>query len=539
MRTKLLHNCTKRELLLAYAGSLLFLFFQTVGFYLSVSDGLSYKALLLALLAAALIAVPAAWLLVGAVNSLWLRNALRYRGRRRKLSFPVIFIILFCLWIPAFLAFYPGITAYDTKFQLLQFFDAGLTTHHPLIHTLLMGRIVSLGYTLTGSYNVGMALYCFSQLFVLALVTAYGIYTLQSLRVPGWLILLTSLFYALFPLFPLMGISSTKDVYFAAFFMLAIILLMKMLERRSKKMTAVLFAAVLALSMLFRNNAVYAAAVSILILLISLPVCKNRRFVLRLSASVLAAVIAAQAGFAFLQKRTNAESGSVSEMLSVPCQQLARTYNYCYHDLTDEDLDTLTNYIRYDALPYYRPTLADAIKGSLFTENFKEAPMDFFRFWAGLGARFPLTFADAFLYNTMPLWYVADRSILTVKDAYLEMDFYEMNYLMSQDSKLPSLESFYRELMEEGKILDIPVLSLFAVMAVYAWLLFAAFLTLIAKRKYECLILPVIPLTYLATLLLGPCILPRYCLAPVMCTPLVLSYLIHLANENAAKRNER
>ena len=535
MTTKTMFNKPKRELLLAYLGSLLFLFFQGIGFYLTVSEGLCFKAILLTLLAAALIAFPAAWLMVGVVNSAWLRKALRCTGRRRKLSFALIFIILLCLWLPAFLAFYPGIAAYDTKFQLPQFFGGELTTHHPLIHTLLMGKIVSLGYSLTGSYNVGMALYCFSQLFVLALVTAYGIYTLQSLRVPRWLVLLLSSFYALFPLFPLMGISSTKDVFFAAFFMLAIILLIKMLERRSKKMTAVLFAAVLALSMLFRNNAVYAAAVTLLILLLSLPVCKSRRFVLRISAAVLAAVIAAQAGFAFLQKRTNAESGSVAEMLSVPCQQLARTYNFRYFDLTDYDLDVLTNYIRASALPNYKPTLADPIKGNLFTENFEEAPTDFFRFWAGLGARFPLVFADAFLYNTMPLWYVADRSILTVKDSYLEMDFYEMNYLMSQDSKLPSLESFYRELMEEGRILDIPVLSLLAVMAVYTWLLFAAFLTLIAKRKYECLILALLPLTYLATLLLGPCILPRYCLAAVMCTPLVLAYLVHMANENTVK----
>ena len=535
MRAKLLYNCNKRELLLAYVGSLLFLFFQAVGFYLTVSEGLSFKALLLALLAAALIAFPAAWLLVRALNSAALRKVLICKSTHKKLSFFFIFIAILCLWLPAFLAFYPGISAYDTKFQLPHFFDGELTTHFPLIHTLLMGKIISIGYSLTGSYNVGMALYCFSQLFVLALVTAYGIYMLQSLRVPRWLIFLISSFYALFPLFPLMGISSTKDVYFAAFFMLAMILLIKMLERRSKTMTAVIVAAVLALSMLFRNNAVYAAAAALLIQLLSLFWCKNRRFVLRLSAAVLAAIIAAQAGFAFLQKRTNAGNGSVAEMLSVPCQQLARTYNFRYHDLTDEDHDTLTHFIRFSALPNYMPTLADPIKGNLFTEIFKEAPMDFFRFWARLGARFPLVYAEAFLYNTMPLWYVADRSILTVKDAYLEMDFYEMDYLMSQDSKLPSLESFYRELMGEGKILDIPVLSLLAVMAVYTWLLFAAFLMLIAKRKYECLILALLPLTYLATLLLGPCILPRYCLASIMCTPLVLAYLVHLANKNTAK----
>ena len=539
MTAMLLFNKSKRELLIAYLGSLLFLFFQFIGYSLTVSDGLSAKAVLFSVLSAALAAVPAAWLLVGAVNSAWLHKALSCSGRSRKLSFTVIFIILLCLWIPAFLAFYPGITAYDTKLQLPQFFGGELTTHHPLIHTLLMGWIVSLGYSLTGSYNVGMALYCFLQLFFLALVTAYGIYTLHSLRVPRWLILLISSFYALFPLFPLLGISSTKDVFFAAFFMLAIILLIKLLERRSKKMTAVLFAAVLAISMLFRNNAVYAAAAALLVLLISLFVCTNRRFVLRLSAAVLAAVIAAQAGFAFLQKSTNAADGSIAEILSVPCQQIARVYSYRYYDLTGEELTAITNFIRLGALDYYSPTLADPIKGNLITEVFKDAPMDFFRLWTGLGARFPLVFTDAFLYNTMPLWYVADRSILTVKNVYLEMNFYEMNCLLSQESKLPSLNSFYREQMEEGKILDIPVLSLFAVMAVYTWLLFAAFLTLIAKRKYECLILAALPLTYLATLLLGPCILPRYCLAAIMCTPLVLAYLVHLTNENEVKRNER
>ena len=48
-----------------------------------------------------------------------------------------------CVYLPVFLAVYPGIYSYDASAQLLQFYGKlPLTTHHPLIHTLYLGLAV-------------------------------------------------------------------------------------------------------------------------------------------------------------------------------------------------------------------------------------------------------------------------------------------------------------------------------------------------------------------------------------------------------------
>ena len=46
------------------------------------------------------------------------------------------------------------------------------STHHPLLHVLLLGGIIQLVYKLTGSYNLGIACYTLWQMLVMSLVFA-------------------------------------------------------------------------------------------------------------------------------------------------------------------------------------------------------------------------------------------------------------------------------------------------------------------------------------------------------------------------------
>lgn len=140
---------------------------------------------------------------------------------------------------------------------------------------------------------------------------------------------------------------------------------------------------------------------------------------------------------------------------------------------------------------------------------------------------------DAFLYNTAPLWNIGDSSMIKVKDCYLEIEFrsaLEGRYDTKPDSKLPALQQQYTRLLRDGKILDIPVLSLLAQPALYNWLMLAVAAILMYRKKYDYIILPLLPLCYSATLLLGPCILPRYCLHAMLCAPVLLGMCVHLHN---------
>ena len=80
--------------------------------------------------------------------------------------------MIFLLYIPVFLAVYPGFFVYDAQDELLQVMTRNFTTHHPLVHVLALGGMIQLVHKLTGSYNMGIACYTLFQMAVLAGILA-------------------------------------------------------------------------------------------------------------------------------------------------------------------------------------------------------------------------------------------------------------------------------------------------------------------------------------------------------------------------------
>ena len=521
-----------------WAGSFIFIFSQLLGLAINSSllgpGGLSGIKLVLITPFALCSGFAAALTLLKALDSQFLRRFLAADKTAFRLPYPVILLALVLLWLPCYLAFYPGILAYDVPYQWEMYFVTGqMSTHHPIIHTLLMCGLFDLGKQLFGSYNSGVAIYCALQLLSLSAVVSCAIYYTQQLCIPKWLKLCVAVFFAFFPGFPVLGISATKDIFFCGFFLLAIIAGIKATGTQHKGVCCIVFALFLALSMLFRNNAVYAAAATVLVTAIFLLFTRNKKLSLRILTALLAAVLCAELAFAALKNATDAKEGSIAEMLCVPTQQIARVYNYHFEQLSDDELETMLRYFPYNNLGNYRPDIADPVKDyfDLWVEDGSTG--EFARLWISLGLRFPFTYIDSFLYNTQPLWYLGDGTLLGIKDCYLEMEFKQVDPSLCQTSLLPGLQNFYIELLQNGRILDIPLLRSLAAPALYFWLLFAAVIMLLARAKHELLFIPLLPLMYLATLLLGPCILPRYCLAAFASVPLIMAWLIHLRNEQA------
>lgn len=78
-------------------------------------------------------------------------------------------LLLLCLaWLPIYLAYYPGICAYDAPVQTGQIVEHYYFDHHPIVHTLLLQGMLWLGTQLFGSMNAGMALYTALQMLLLA-----------------------------------------------------------------------------------------------------------------------------------------------------------------------------------------------------------------------------------------------------------------------------------------------------------------------------------------------------------------------------------
>ena len=78
-------------------------------------------------------------------------------------------------WLPAYLAYYPAICAYDMPVQLEQITAHTYIEHHPVAHTLLLEGFLNLGQALWGSRTAGVGLLALFQLLLLAGSFALGV----------------------------------------------------------------------------------------------------------------------------------------------------------------------------------------------------------------------------------------------------------------------------------------------------------------------------------------------------------------------------
>ncbi len=445
---------------------------------------------------------------------------------------------VFAGYIPCYLAFFPGIYCHSMIWQWSMYVSGSYSAHHSLLHTLLSGWILEFGRRVFGSYNAGLAVYALLQLLFLSGSAAWALRFLYKLRLDRKLRLAAAAFYILFPAFPVLGVTTAKDTPFGFLFLIVFVCLCDMIRDRrvytGRKLAG--FLAVTVLMGLFRNNAVYGLAFFAACLFAAWLAAGRRSgsggFLLRLTVVSLAAVLLIEGGFAALAGGLKAQSGSIGEMLSVPCQQLARTYVYHQEEISREDKEELYRYIREDALVQYKYWLSDPVKDGLDDDYLKTHKREFLSLWFRLGRRFPSEYVKAPLYNTMGIWYLGGDS-----SCYLE---YEMSqpldetHVLEARSLFPPLKKVYTWFTDANIQKYLPAVSILFYTSFYAWIVLAAGILIIVRRRWLYLILPLFCAGYMLTLLLGPCLIVRYMMGVMLCVPVLAATVMRGMNANIA-----
>lgn len=458
-------------------------------------------------------------------------------------------VLLLLAWLPAYLAYYPGICAYDTPVQIGQVTEHYYFDHHPIVHTLLLQGMLRLGERLFGSLNAGMALYTAVQMLLLAAGMSYGILVLHRREAAaGWQIagLLLGMF---FPFHWYMSVSMTKDTVFSAFLLLQLVSLMDLLleDRRSLHpgIRDLLFGIGTVGMIVFRNNGKYAMIV--LLAFEFLTVCfgkKARKLWRRLFTVSLAAVCAGIFVLSAVFSATHAEQGDRREMLSMPIQQLARCM--VYHggvgvlpeddgtmDAADKAL--INDFILDEAYREYDPGIADPVKRHTNTYVARYRMGEFIHTYLHLLKKYPGDMINAALATDAGFLSPFDVSHASVNQvegrpglSYIQTRWDEDTLNgkgLYKDSKWPGLHEKLETWAEDNRYLQLPVIKYIFVPGSYLWLYLAlAAMLVITDRRRFCLPLAVIA-GYYGTMLLGPTVQMRY-VYPVM---LVLPFLMGLA----------
>ncbi|MDE7246730.1 MAG: hypothetical protein K2N43_02455 [Lachnospiraceae bacterium] len=440
--------------------------------------------------------------------------------------------VIFLCWLPVFLAYYPSVFAYDAEGQLYQVIAHDYSTHHPLLHTLFLGTFFRMGGTL-GSYSAGMAVHSVVQMLLMAAAFGWALCYLYQRQIPGWIRILLLLFYGLFPANSVLALSTTKDVLFSALVMLCTVCLYRMVCDRGmyvKKKERAVYVVLMVLMLLFRNNAVYAFVVSAPVLWIGMGRIKARKAYLWMAIMIL---FLFAAGSVSLKAVTSAHSGSPREMLSVPLQQMARTRVEAEEELTPSMRQELEKYIPSEwAFAAYNPHLADPVKNrAVIHDN----PKGLMETWIKLGMQHPAIYMDAFLDNSLGLWFLQDTSHAQVYGIGTESGF---GYLSTDNrtmpagceivehSFLPGLRVFMEKIVSDNEYSKIPVVRLLFAPALYWWLLYLCILTALYRKKYREILPMVFLVAYYLTLLLSPTVLVRY-MYPLMVTiPVMLPCIL-------------
>ena len=143
-----------------------------------------------------------------------MKRAAKGARAKRPESFFLTAAVIFLCYLPVILAVYPGFFVYDAQEEYLQVVTRNFSTHHPLLHVLLLGGIIQLVYKLTDSYNLGIACYTLIQMAVMSFIFAGCVETLRArgLKKAGGIGL--TLYFGLCPVLVMFSLCSAKDGLF-------------------------------------------------------------------------------------------------------------------------------------------------------------------------------------------------------------------------------------------------------------------------------------------------------------------------------------
>lgn len=451
--------------------------------------------------------------------------------------------ILIVLQIPVMLAEFPGFFCYDAQDELNQVLTRTFSTHHPLVHVLILGGNIALGHKLTGSWNIGICFHLTMQMLFMTGVFAYALTFLRkniaiksvdkasgNINYRGKKVYRTIavLFFGLFPTIVMYTLCSTKDGLFSTFLLLLVIELMKLLSDTENffKLKRHIFLLILSAMMmsLLRHNGFYAYIVFIPFGVFALRKYYKKVLILFIIPVILSIVI--ENG---LTAVLNADSSEHQEMITVSIMQLARTWRYTPEDFSEEDKEVLLSFLSERALGTYEIRAADYMKSFFDNAEYDENSGAYWKLWAKMMVSHPMTYINAWFLTCYPYWY--PFAVINPYRGHQMPHFtYEDSSYFEYEVEPPGerhtlafgfIDKLYYKMSLTPFQQKTPIVSLLFSMGFYFWVwMYFAFYTITKRKLMVCLPLMPVFLTWL-TLMLGPVALIRYMLILWYITPLL------------------
>lgn len=464
-------------------------------------------------------------------------------GKEKKLPAPAVFGIcwgmIFILWIPVFLAYYPAIMSYDSNRQFQEAYNGIFWELQPIAHTWLIRTALLTGEKI-GSYETGVSFYTLLQMFVLSGAIAYAISFVYEIFKKKRIAFILAAFFGIFPVFSVLAMVVTKDIFFSAFFLILMVLSIRRYMKKPKYPIAYDVAMTLCAVLLtvFRKNGIY--GVIFFALLYILAMKKER---IRILIVCIVMVAASFAGMHLVRLSLHAAPGPKTEMYSVPIQQMGHVVFFQKDMLSEEELQTMETYLTGStAWQSFNITLADSQKSCANPDAWTNTPK-MLKDWIHFGVRFPDDYIDAYLGLTSGYYFPDDvsisqhlgfgresmRGLIETFNASKPLD--DSFPGVKSESKFPALQYLLEGPVSDEQYLKWPVLSLLFRPSVYCWAEFLLYAMLLYKKRYRDAAAASLQFAYFLTVLLGPVANIRYVFQLMIGLPVLVSFVIFSLRE--------
>ena len=449
----------------------------------------------------------------------------------------IIPLALVLLWLPCFIAAFPGTFQYDATTEFEQI-NSGFRGDFPLLHSFLITHILQFFYNVFGSYNAGIACFVICQMILAALMYMNLFHTLYKKNVNVGVLFALLLYCGLFPLIQLLVTSSVRDALFGILLTYTVFLFYLAASDRVAFYTTVkypvLLGVVLALTFLARNNNAGTVAFFVIAFIAAIVFLRNRKISIRGSLifgvmAVFGYILMLNALVALCQPMIEQSKNGA---LTVLAQPPARSYFYENERWTDEERAEFATFYDLDGL-HYDPENSDFTIVHLHIDGRMK---EFLKFYVKIGMKDPACYLDSYLNNTRGVW---DPTM--VLDGYNRVNApsyanYEKSYFYFGDEieapgvrmhLAPKLEKYYKTIGLMVSFEKVPIVSMLFSVGFQFWILLNCFFYALyrkAKTLYPTVVILIVYAVGFA--LLAALILPRYFCALFFVLPLIAAFTL-------------
>lgn len=451
----------------------------------------------------------------------------------------VITIALLLCWLPMFIADFPGRFWYDATGELDQI-NSGFRGDYPLLHSVIITRLLPCMYSLTGSYAFGVAIYVSVQMILIAIMYTDIVCTFAKRKVNKYLLLGIIIYCGLFNVIQILVVQEVRDIMFSALLTYLMFLFYLMTtggdEYWNKVSNPIRLATVLVLTLLARNNNAGMTMI-IVVSVVSLTVwlCYRKAHFKGVTVFTVTSIgeyiILGMILTALCQPLAPAAATS---SMSVVSQSLARAYTYEKDEWEEDEIDELKRFMNIEGLGY-DPQNADHTKYLLYAEGQKG---ELLKFWIKEGLRHPKSYINAYLANNQDMWFPD-----SVVDGYgwlLDVegqDYYgcEKTYIwigpkmegsIEHYNLWPSVLEYYRKIGLFISFEKVPVISMLFSIGFNFWIILICMFYIIFRKKKKLYMSVIVLALYMFGSSFVPLVILRYFAAAFLAMPMIIVFLL-------------